>query len=129
MSRSSNSSPAHDPKQSVLVFDGATVRDLRGKFAALPPWARPAVAAVALDVEMSDRRAWIEHRVGQLNEQKQKEFIARLRSPEQHVQTLVELTLGSLLEDAGCSVEHDPLVRGLTPDLRATDSHGRSCLF
>lgn len=110
------------------VFDADTATKLQQQYGNLPEWARPAVATAALSPDMAAHRMWLMDEVRGLDSLSRREVISRLRTAEQYVQTVVELSVGAVLSSSGLSVSHNPQFGSLTPDLLLVDAEGKRAI-
>jgi hypothetical protein len=112
------------PDEPVLFTPDVCARIAR-QSESLPEQFRSTQWLHATHPELDRLRSWLDGELRRLEPRTVKSFLSRLRDEERYTQALAEIATGYVLRQPGYTVEFEPDLAGLTPDLLITDPTGR----
>jgi hypothetical protein len=112
---------ADDP----LLFSPDVVARIERQSDAVPEHFRSALWLHATHPDLGAFRSWLDDQLRNLETAVRQSFLSRLRDEQRYTQALAEIATGYALRQPGYTVEFEPDLNGLTPDLLVTDPSGR----
>jgi hypothetical protein len=100
------------------------VQGIEHRFASVHEYVRPKLWAHAIQPQYAELRAWINDQVDGFDRMAVGELLSRLGDPARHTQVVAELATGAAMRTHGYSVQFNPTIDDLTPDLIVTDDEG-----
>jgi len=112
-----------------LLFTTDLVTGLAQRYSAMPEHLRPLLLQHATDPQHSTIHEWLEWHLRKVDPSVRAGFLSRLRTEDLYPQALAELATAHVVDRPGYSIEYEPVIDGLTPDLRLTDPTGHHLLI